>query len=69
VKRRYGQYDCDFHAGGRRVRKYLSGNLEVARQLLNEFRARADRAEFGLLDNDTRSRTSRSSSSSIVNRR
>jgi integrase len=31
------------------VRKRLSGNLEVARQLLNELRARA---VFGLLDND-----------------
>jgi integrase len=49
---RNGEYHSDFYAGGRRVRKRLSGNLEVARQLLIELRARAERADFGLLDND-----------------
>ncbi|HWE35274.1 MAG TPA: hypothetical protein VG406_01785 [Isosphaeraceae bacterium] len=52
IRRRGDVYYADFCAGGRRVRKRLSGNLEVARQLLNELRARADRADFGLLDND-----------------
>ena len=52
IRLRNGEYHCDFYAGGRRVRKRLSGNLEVARQLLNEMRSRADRADFGLLDND-----------------
>jgi integrase len=52
LKVRNGEYHCDFYAGGRRVRKRLSGDLGVATQLLNELRARADRADFGLLDND-----------------
>lgn len=52
IKRRNGEYYCDFYSGGRRVRRRLSGDLDVAAQLLNELKARADRAEFGILDND-----------------
>jgi integrase len=45
-------YYADFYAGGRRVRKRLSSNLDAARQILNDMRARADKADFGLLDNN-----------------
>jgi len=45
-------YHADFRAGGRRIRKALSGNVTTAKQLLIELRARAERGEFGLLDND-----------------
>jgi len=45
-------YHADFRAGSRRVRRRLSRNLTTAKQLLIELRARAERGEFGLLDND-----------------
>jgi integrase len=52
IRERGGAYYADFYAGGRRVRKRLSRQLKVAVQLLHELQARADRADFGLLDND-----------------
>jgi len=45
-------YWADFRANGRRVRKSLSGNLKTARELLIELRARAERGDYGLLDNN-----------------
>ena len=45
-------YSRDFRARGRRVRKFLSTNFEAAYRILNQLRARADQADFGLLDND-----------------
>ena len=45
-------YWADFRAGGRRVRKSLSTNLKTAKQLLIELRARTERGDYGLLDND-----------------
>jgi integrase len=45
-------YHADFYAGGRRVRKKLSGDLGAAREILNDLKARADRGDYGLLDND-----------------
>ena len=45
-------YWCDFRAGGCRVCKFLSTNFEAAYRILNQLRARADQADFGLLDND-----------------
>jgi integrase len=45
-------YWADFRAGGRRVRKSLSSNLKTAKQLLIELRARVQRGDYGLLDND-----------------
>ncbi len=45
-------YWAAFRTGGRRVRKSLSRNLKTAKQLLIELRARAERGEYGLLDND-----------------
>lgn len=52
LRARKGEYYADFYAGGRRIRKRLSSNLEAAKTILNELRARADKAEFGMLDND-----------------
>jgi integrase len=52
LRERNGAYYADFYAGGRRVRKRLSTQFDVAEQLLHELQARADRADFGLLDND-----------------
>jgi integrase len=45
-------YHADFQVGGRRIRRRLSSNLKTASQLLIELRARAERGEFDLLDND-----------------
>ena len=45
-------YHADFRAGGRRIRRKLSRNLTTAKQVLIELRARAERGEIGLLDND-----------------
>ncbi|MHC4407254.1 MAG: hypothetical protein ACYTG0_47195 [Planctomycetota bacterium] len=52
MARRGTVYWADFRAGGRRIRKSLSRNLKTARQLLIELRARAERGDYGLLDND-----------------
>lgn len=52
IRFRNGAYYADFYAGGRRVRKRLSGDLGVATQLLHELQNRADKADFNLLDND-----------------
>src|SRR5207248_380763 len=45
-------YFARFRAGGRLVRKRLSTDFDAACELLNELRARADKADFNLLDND-----------------
>lgn len=45
-------YYSRFRASGRLVRKYLSTNFDVAVELLNDLRSRADRADFGQVDND-----------------
>jgi integrase len=49
---RGGTYYARFRAQGRLVRKRLSSDLHVASELLNDLKARADRADFNLLDND-----------------
>jgi integrase len=43
---------ADFYAGGRRVRKKLATDLDAAKDILVELRARAQKADFDLLDND-----------------
>ncbi len=45
-------YYARFRANGRVVRKRLSTDFRVACELLRDLRARADRADFGLVDND-----------------
>lgn len=45
-------YYADFLAGGERVQRKLSDDLDTARRILHALRARADQADFGLLDND-----------------
>jgi integrase len=45
-------YYADFYAGGRRVRKKLATDLDAAKQILIELRSRAEKADYGLLDND-----------------
>jgi integrase len=45
-------YYARFRANGRLVRKRLSTDFCAACELLNELRARADKADFGLVDND-----------------
>lgn len=45
-------YYARFRAGGRQIRKRLSTNYTAACELLNDMRARADKADFGILDND-----------------
>jgi integrase len=50
--RRGSVYYARFSANGRQVRKRLSTNLQAARTILNDLKARADKANFNLLDND-----------------
>lgn len=45
-------YCAQFRAGGRLVRKALSTDYKVACEILRDMRARADRADFGLVNND-----------------
>jgi hypothetical protein len=45
-------YYARFRAGGRLVRKRLSGDFNPACEVLNDLRSRADRADFNLIDND-----------------
>ena len=52
IRLRNGEYHADFYAQGRRVRKRLSGDLDAAKTILNDLKARADKADFGLLDDD-----------------
>jgi integrase len=52
MRLRGGMYYADFYVDGKRVRRRLSSNLDAAREILNELRVRADKAEWGLLDND-----------------
>lgn len=49
---RDGTYWCRFRAGGRLIRERLSTDYRTACGLLNELKARADRGEFDLIDND-----------------
>lgn len=51
---RGGVYYARFRRNGREVRKRLSTDLDTAKTLLNELRARADRQDFGLVDNNYR---------------
>jgi hypothetical protein len=50
--KRGGAYYADFYGGGRRIRKRLSTDLAAAKTILHDLKARADRANFNLLDND-----------------
>jgi integrase len=45
-------YYADFMVNGRRVQKKLSTDFEAAKSILHTLRARADKAGYGLLDND-----------------
>lgn len=45
-------YYARFRKNGRLVRRRLSTSFDVACEILNELRSRADRADFGLIDND-----------------
>ena len=49
---RDGVYYARFRAGGRVIRRRLSTDLTAAKELLNDLRARADRGDFGIVDND-----------------
>ncbi len=45
-------YYADFRVGGRRVQKKLGTDFEAAKSILHDLKARAEKAEFGLLDNN-----------------
>lgn len=45
-------YYSDFQVSGRRIREFLSADFKSACQILNELKSRADKSDFGLLDND-----------------
>jgi hypothetical protein len=61
-------YYADFCAKGKRVRKRLSSNLDAASEILNDLKARADKADFNLLDNDYPWQISRSNFCSTVSK-
>ncbi len=50
--KRADTYYARFRAGGRLVRKRLSTDYDAACEVLNDLKARADRADFNLIDND-----------------
>lgn len=54
MHRRKGRrgYYAEFVVGGRRVQKKLANDFEAARKILHDLRARAEKGEYGLLDND-----------------
>jgi integrase len=45
-------YYADFRVRGRRIQQKLGTDFEAAKSILAELRARAERAEYGLLDNN-----------------
>ena len=45
-------YYADFTVGGRRVRDFLATDFGAACHILNELKARAQKAEFGITDNN-----------------
>ena len=45
-------YHANFQYNGRRVRKKLATNLNVATQMLNDLRARVFQDDYGALDNN-----------------
>jgi integrase len=45
-------YYARFRAGGRLIRKRLSTDLRAATEILNDLKAKADKADFGIVDND-----------------
>lgn len=45
-------YYADFRIGGRRIQKQLGTDFEAARSILNELKARAEKSDWGLLDNN-----------------
>lgn len=49
---RGGTYYARFRANGRLIRKRLSTDLDAAKEMLNDLRARADLASFGLINNN-----------------
>ena len=53
--KRGGVYYARFRKNGRLIRTRLSTSFDVACEALNDMRARADRADFRLIDNDFKS--------------
>src|SRR5262245_59459571 len=49
---RNGRYYARFRANGRNVRKRLSTDFRTACEMLRDLRARADKVDFGLIDNN-----------------
>src|SRR6266545_3331753 len=45
-------YYADFKVGGRRIQKKLGTDFDAAKSILTDLRARAERADFNLLDNN-----------------
>jgi integrase len=45
-------YYADFRVGGRRLQKKLGTDFEAAKSILHDLKARAERADFNLLDNN-----------------
>lgn len=48
---RGGTYYARFRANGQEVRKRLSTDFEAAKTILNDLKARADKQDFGIVDN------------------
>lgn len=54
MTKRGKSYWADFRHRGQRIRKSLSRNLKTATTLLTELRARLERGDYGIVDNDCR---------------
>ncbi len=50
--KRGGVYHAQFQTNGKRIRCKLSKDFEAAKKMLNDLRAKADLAEYGMLDNN-----------------
>lgn len=51
IFKRGSRWYADFYTGGKRVKKSISGDRQVASQILKELEGRAIRGEYGLKDN------------------
>ena len=50
--KRGATYYARFRADGRMIRRKLSSDFDAACEILNDLKARADRGQFDLIDND-----------------
>jgi len=52
MRQRGTAYYCCFRRGGQVIQRKLSTDFDAAKVILNDLRARADKSDFGIVDND-----------------